>query len=142
MFELLNLMSVTLIEKKMMLNIVSNVQNAKWQLCYLADRLSVFKFILLFIWHLNFLYDMKDLTAQVSSENDPISFLPKVVALLFLQVCLIVLPLIIFSVLRSILLYWSWETAYYIPFNLFCRRIIKLFRRLEGQLVLLSHYWR
>uniref|UniRef100_A0A0D9ZTH2 E3 UFM1-protein ligase 1 homolog n=1 Tax=Oryza glumipatula TaxID=40148 RepID=A0A0D9ZTH2_9ORYZ len=27
----------------------------------------------------------KDLTAQVSSENDPISFLPKVVALLFLQ---------------------------------------------------------
>jgi len=27
----------------------------------------------------------KDLTAQVSSENDPVSFLPKVVALLFLQ---------------------------------------------------------
>jgi len=29
----------------------------------------------------------KDLTAQVSSESDPVSFLPKVVALLFLQVC-------------------------------------------------------
>jgi hypothetical protein len=32
---------------------------------------------------------MKDLIAQVTSENDPVSFLPKVVALLFLQVCLI-----------------------------------------------------
>lgn len=56
---------------------------------------------------------MKDLTAQVSSENDPISFLPKVVALLFLQVCLIVLPLIIFCssfntfvlILRNSILY-------------------------------------
>uniref|UniRef100_A0A8R7JW78 Uncharacterized protein n=1 Tax=Triticum urartu TaxID=4572 RepID=A0A8R7JW78_TRIUA len=32
----------------------------------------------------------KDLIAQVSSETDPVSFLPKVAALLFLQVCLIV----------------------------------------------------
>ena len=44
--------------------------------------------LLLIIWHLNLLYELKDLIAQVSSESDPVSFLPKVVALLFLQVCL------------------------------------------------------
>lgn len=64
-----------------------SLPNKEFGVC-LTCLLFMSEFQLLIIGTLT-LIAMKDLTAQVSSEDDPVSFLPKVVALLFLQVCFV-----------------------------------------------------
>ena len=75
------------------------IQCTEQRIWYLPGILIAFILCLEFLFLIfdTLIYAMKDLTAQVSSENDPVSFLPKVVALLFLQVSLIIYFLLFIS---------------------------------------------
>lgn len=73
---------------------------------------------------------VQDLTSQVSAETDPVSLLPKVVSLLYIQV----------SLFRLLCFCWL---SFVINMNCLVNRFtIKLFKPLEGPFLLLFLDWR
>jgi hypothetical protein len=73
---------------------------------------------------------VQDLTSQVSAETDPVSLLPKVVSLLYIQV----------SLFRLLCFCWLF---FVINMNCLVNRFtIKLFKPLEGPFLLLFLDWR